>query len=155
MKNGGRKEDADDVFQDAILVLYKQIIKEIFNPKYKIFGYLYRLSINYWINKIKKDKRISLIEEYSDMDFQLELPSSPAIEINKNLLETLFKNIGEKCIELLTYTIYNDLLLEDIMLRMGFPSVDAVKMQAQRCKKKILKEIEGNPYLINRLKGNE
>ncbi len=56
-KNSGRKEDASDVFQDCLLLFYKQVIKNTFDPKYKVYGYLYRISINLWINKIKKEQK--------------------------------------------------------------------------------------------------
>ena len=155
LKNGGRKEDADDAFQDAIVVLYQQIIKKTFNNKYKVYGYLYRLSINYWINKIKRDKKITLVEEFKEEALQEDGLKWETKKYSENLLVTLFSSIGEKCVELLTLTTYNDMLLEDIMLRMDFPSVDAVKMQVHRCKKKVMKEIENNPYLSERLRSHE
>ena len=155
LKNGGRKEDADDAFQDAIAILYQQIIKKTFNNKYKVYGYLYRLSINYWINKIKRDKKITLVEEFKEEALQEDILNWETKKYPENILVTLFAGIGEKCIELLTLTTYHDMLLEDIMLRMEFPSVDAVKMQVHRCKKKVIKEIENNPYLSERLRNHE
>lgn len=153
VKNGGRKEDAYDVFQDAITVFYKQVIQGNFDTKYKVYGYIYRISLNYWINKLKKDNRIDLLETYEDIhSVETELPAV-YVETDENLLNKLFSAIGQKCIDLLTYTIYNDLLMEDIMIRMEFTSVSAVKMQAKRCKEKLMKEIELNPHLAEKLKG--
>jgi DNA-directed RNA polymerase specialized sigma24 family protein len=57
LRNKGSKDDAFDAFQDAMLSFYKQVVKDAFDPKYKVYGYLYRLSINFWLNKIKRDKR--------------------------------------------------------------------------------------------------
>lgn len=154
VKHSGRKEDANDVFQDALMVFYKQVIKGTFDPKYKVYGYLYRLSINYWINKIKKDSRMQLVDEMGS--FEKEEMSDQREELvaggDENLLHSLFSAIGEKCIELLNYTIYSQLLMEDIMVRMNFPSVSAVKMQQQRCKKKLIEEIEKNPALADKLR---
>lgn len=150
----GRKEDAADIFQDALMIFYGQVIKKEFNEQYKVFGYLYRVCINRWINKIKRDRKIELKEEMETFEISEEQSTIHSLSENKeNVLKSFFANIGEKCIEVLTYTIYNDLLLEDIMLRMDFASVDAVKMQVHRCKQKLIKEIENNPALINKLKG--
>ena len=153
-RRSGRKEDAYDVFQDAMMLFYKQIIKDTFNSKYKVFGYLYRMSLNLWINKIKKDKRVDFVEEIQDLEGEevLTLNESLIAGNDDDLLKTLFSPIGEKCIELLTYTIYNNMLMEDIAIRMGFTSVSAVKMQQLRCKQKLMKEIEKNPLLEERLK---
>jgi len=154
-KNSGRKEDASDVFQDCLLLFYKQVIKNTFDPKYKVYGYLYRISINLWINKIKKEQRIQYLETVGDEAFEEE-PSPwdrPPERTDENVIKSLFSGIGEKCVELLTNTVYYNLLMEDIMIRMGFSSVDAVKMQQQRCKQKLIKEIENNPALADKLKG--
>ena len=154
-KNSGRKEDASDVFQDCLLLFYKQVIKNTFDPKYRIYGYLYRISINLWINKIKKEQRIQYLETIGDEAFEEE-PSPwdrPPERTDQNVIKSLFSGIGEKCVELLTNTVYYNLLMEDIMIRMGFSSVDAVKMQQQRCKQKLIKEIENNPALADKLKG--
>lgn len=153
VRNSGRKEDAFDVFQDAILIFYKQVVKEQFDPKYKVFGYLYRLSLNLWINKVKRDKKMQVVEDFDDVGSDpLEYEEKVMAASDENILRTTFAAIGEKCIELLTYTIYYNLLMEDIMLRMGFSSISSVKMQRQRCKQKLMKEIEKNPVLMDRLK---
>ena len=150
-KNSGRKEDAYDVFQDALMVFYRQIVKDEFNSKYKVFGYMYRLSINLWINKIKKDQRINLTEEMEEIAEENIVEDRFTTTYDEGILKKLFSTIGEKCIELLTYTIYNDMLMEDIMLRMDFSSVNAVKMQHMRCKQKLIKEIENNPAIAQKL----
>jgi DNA-directed RNA polymerase specialized sigma24 family protein len=154
-KNNGKKEDANDVFHDALIVLYEQVLKGTFDEKYNIFGYLYRLSLFRWLNILKKGKNLS----FSDVlpDVALEDPKhdwdSQDMLKDKNILQNLFSVIGEKCIELLNYSIYTDMLAEDIMLRMGFGSIDATRMQQVRCKKKLIKEIENNPILLQKLKG--
>lgn len=154
VRHQGNREDAYDVFQDAIVYFYKQVIKDEFNPTYKVFGYLYRLSLNRWLNKIKKDKRFRLTEDMQKYDTYEHLPRLELINSKEeNLLVTLFSGIGDKCVELLTYTIYYNLLLEDVMARMGFPSVDAVKMRHMRCKERLVQEIKNNPHLADRLRG--
>jgi RNA polymerase sigma factor (sigma-70 family) len=153
LKNSGRKEDAFDVFQDALMVFYKQVVNKTFDPKYKVYGYLYRISINYWINKIKRDKKIELVEDLHESGFEpLEVKETLVAVNEENILKTVFAGIGEKCIELLTYTIYYNLLMEDVVARMGFPSVSAVKMQQQRCKQKLMQEVEKNPKLMEKLR---
>ncbi len=150
-RNSGNNEDAFDVFQDALLIFYKQVIKNTFDAKYKVFGYLYRISINLWINKIKKDRKIQLVEELPEPE-PMEVKENFFALKNENVLESLFSGIGDKCVELLTYSIYYNLLMEDIVIRMNFPSVSAVKMQQQRCKQKLMNEIEKNPLLLDKLR---
>ncbi len=157
VRHNGIKDDAYDVFQDALLYFYKQVVEDRFSDKYTVYGYVYRLSINRWLNKLKKDQRVN---------FTSELETSSAIEFDEeenkylsilkegeNLLEKLFSNIGEKCVELLTYTIYYDLMAEDIALRMGFASEGAVKMQIKRCREKLYAEAEKDPSILEKIRG--
>ena len=155
LRTGGSKDDAFDVFHDALMVFYDQVMKNEYNTKYNIYGFLYRIGVFRWINKLKKDKGIVHYDEMPEFqaeeistNYDLNEPSR-----NQNLLQKLFSPIGEKCIELLNYTIYSDLLMEDVMLRMEFSSVEAVRMQQMRCKQKLMKEMENNPSLLQKLKG--
>jgi DNA-directed RNA polymerase specialized sigma24 family protein len=155
LRTGGSKDDAFDVFHDALMVFYEQVMKNEYNTKYNVYGFLYRIGVFRWLNKLKKDKGIVHYDEMPE--FQAEEVSTNydlnESSRNQNLLQKLFAPIGEKCIELLNYTIYSDLLMEDVMLRMEFSSVEAVRMQQMRCKQKLIKEMENNPSLLQKLKG--
>ncbi len=153
---GGIRDDANDIFQDALLYFYNQIIAKEFNEeKYKVYGYLFRLSINRWLNKIKKHNRMTLVEDMADNDFTTDSTENFAaidfLNQEENLIKSLFTDLGDKCTELLNYTIYSQLLLEDVAIRMGMSSVGAVKMQLKRCKEKLYKELEEKPEIIELL----
>lgn len=156
VRNQGSKDDAFDAFQDAILSFYKQVAKGTFDPKYTVYGYLYRLSINFWLNKLKKDKRVVFESEFNEVDLVDEDHNPEKLTFLKtpeeNILGTMFSAIGEKCVELLTYIIYQNILMEDIVIRMGMTSIDSCKMQVMRCKKKLVQLIENNPALLEKLK---
>jgi RNA polymerase sigma factor (sigma-70 family) len=155
LRNSGNRDDASDIFQDTLLFFYKQIMTNTFDQKYRVFGYLYKICVHKWINKAKKNKKIVFVDEIAKMEIPVYKEFSNEIIKNAdaNIIRKLFNPIGEKCVELLTFTTYSNLLLEDIMLRMELNSVSAVKMQLKRCKEKVLKEIEENPSLLNVLKG--
>lgn len=154
VRNSGNKDDAADIFQDALLLFYKQIIHKTYDQKYKVFGYLYKICIYKWVNKAKKNSKIVFVDEIEKFEEPVhdEFTESLISNADENIIRKLFNPIGEKCIELLTYTTYSSLLLEDIMVRMDFNSVSAVKMQLKRCKDKLLKQMDENPNLINQLR---
>jgi RNA polymerase sigma factor (sigma-70 family) len=155
LRNSGNRDDASDIFQDTLLFFYKQIMTNTFDQKYRVFGYLYKICVHKWINKAKKNKKIVFVDEIAKMEIPVyeEFSNEIIKNADANIIRKLFNPIGEKCVELLTFTTYSNLLLEDIMLRMELNSVSAVKMQLKRCKEKVLKEIEENPSLLNVLKG--
>lgn len=155
LNNNGNNEDAHDIFHDVLMLFYEQVVRGEFDEKYKAFGYIYRICMFRWINKCKKDKNIQLSEELPEIAEEQIVDRSydPVSGEERNIIKELFSNIGDKCVELLTYSIYSNMLMEDIMVRMGMNSVDATRMQQMRCKKKLMKEIEKNPKLINKLRG--
>lgn len=155
--HGGIADDASDAFQDAIMYLYHQIITGKYNEeKYNLNGYLFRLSINRWINKLNKHKLTTMVENVEDtMDVNLNEDRFQFIENTQkeeDLLKKLFSGLGEKCIELLNLTIYYDMLMEDVAIRLGFSSVGAAKMQLKRCKEKLSLEVKNRPELLKQLK---
>ncbi|MBC7389877.1 MAG: sigma-70 family RNA polymerase sigma factor [Opitutaceae bacterium] len=155
VSHNGSKEDAFDVFQDALVDFYNTVMEGTYNEKYKVFGLLFRSGINKWINKIRRDKKIDFKEEFGDLEELNSINDHEFVLLGKeeNVLKNLFSPIGTKCVELLTCLIYTNMLMEDIMIRLNFPSVASVKMQQQRCKQKVIEQIEKNPFLLDRLKG--
>jgi RNA polymerase sigma factor (sigma-70 family) len=151
LKNHGQREDAFDVFQDALLLFYKQVIQNTYNEKYKVYGYLYRISINLWINKIKRDKKITLTETLPDNQEWIVIDDAHP-HIPSKFTQQLLDKIGDKCKEVLNYSIFTDVQLEDVQLSLDYPSVSALKMQIQRCKQKLKELLQSNPEYIRKLK---
>lgn len=153
-KNNGIAEDAKDVFQDALIYFYKQVTSNTFNPKYTVYGYLFRLSINRWFNKLNKDKNVVLkdeILEHFDNDIVYNEGYYPNEEGN-NKIKKFISTIGERCVELLTLRIYSDMLFEDIALRLEFSTEASAKMQFKRCRERLVNAIKANPTLVDQLR---
>jgi RNA polymerase sigma factor (sigma-70 family) len=156
-KNSGIAEDADDVFQDALLVFYKQVKGNQFDEKYKVFGYVYKISVNRWLNKINKDKRIQLEEDISELDqknIEFERIDNSNDTKKQDIIVQLFKQLGEKCEEIMSLTTYYDLSIEDIQHRLEMKSEGSVKMQLKRCRDKLVELLKEKPELISLLKEN-
>jgi RNA polymerase sigma factor (sigma-70 family) len=153
LANNGSKDDALDAFQEALMRLYTLVMENRFNSeKYKVYGFVYRISIYHWIDKLRKDKRMIFQEEMKE--YGIEEPLETAVKPEEeNYIRSLFSSIGEKCIELLTCTVFYDMLMEDVAIRMGFASVAAARMQQQRCKQKLMEEMARNPHLLDKIKG--
>lgn len=158
LHKGGTSDDAFDMFQDALVMAYKMISDQTYDTKYNVLGYVYNLSLRKWFNKIKKDTKITYVEEIQNLDYISNYETNTSFkhsEDDNELFKTFFHKIGDRCKEILTYTIFKDLSLEDIMHRMEFGSIAAVKMQHKRCKEKVIAELHQNPKLLNKLKDFE
>ena len=68
-KFGGRKEEASDIFQYALMNFYSNVVNRNFKEeKYKIHGYFFNVSKNLSINRVQKVKRMMVMEN-EDMQF--------------------------------------------------------------------------------------
>lgn len=156
-KNNGVADDAYDVFQDAIVYFYNQVVSNSFDPKYTVYGYIFRLSINRWINKLRKDKRMVFNDEIVDV-LAKDSPDEGFDEsykgnhTDKNTITKFLSHIGEKCVELMTLRIYSNLMFEDVAIRMGYSSEAGAKMQFKRCREKLVNAIKKNPALADQLR---
>jgi RNA polymerase sigma factor (sigma-70 family) len=152
-RNNGIADDAHDVFQDAIIYFYKQVVEKTFDTKYKVYGYIYKLAINKWLNKLSKDKKMVFHSEMIDnMDGKYSEETSMKETSPSDFLVKYVSILGEKCVELLTYKIYSDMLFEDIVLRMKYVSEAAAKMNFKRCREKLVEIIKKNPALADQLR---
>jgi len=57
LKNSGSIADVSDVFQDSIIILYKQITEENFNLTTDLKGYFFGIARNVWSAQLRKNLR--------------------------------------------------------------------------------------------------
>lgn len=154
-KNSGTVHDAVDIFQEGIVLLYRKVLKsEVADKTENIPGYLFQICVNEWIRRAKKNQRFDLIEDDHKFDKAIynELDTTSVWLNKEDIIDTAFQGLSQKCIELLTLSIFSEMSQEDIMHRMDLGSVGAVKMQYRRCKNKLIKNIDDNPKIIKMLK---
>lgn len=151
-KNAGSNEDAEDVFQDAIVIFYKQVKTGKFDGQYEIDGFLYAVARNVWINKAKRDQRkLPLADTYqaaSDLNLQQQLIDQE----RAGHIQQLFEKIGDKCKELLTLVIYHDYSMKEVADKMQLANENAAKTQHYKCKQKLVELVGENEQFKRLLK---
>lgn len=143
------EEEAKDLFHDALLIFYKQVLSNKYDENYEIDGYIYSVAKNLWINKLKRSQKIEIVDPHEMPETEMfEATDERIIETERsNSINKLFSLLDEKCSKLLTYTIYQDLSYEDIVDRMGFSSENAARTAHFRCKKYLMDLVKNNPRL--------
>lgn len=152
-KNSGDVEEANDMFQDAVMVFYKQVKLNELNIKQSIEAYIFTVAKNLWINKAKRDARIQFTDEVKEdkgitFNSLHHLISDEREEAIKNVLGQL----GERCAQLLNYIFYQDYSLVEVTEAMGFSSAEVTHTNHYRCKKKLMALVSGNESFKELLK---
>ncbi len=134
MKKGGSKEDAKDIFQEALIIFYRKAQDAKFNLTSSIGTYLYSVCRFLWKDELKKrnkNQTVDLGDVSSDM--QNELRETLQKETRSKLAEQALSSIGERCLELLQRFYYKSLSMREIASEMGFSSENVAKNQKYKC----------------------
>ena len=147
--NNGDEDEAKDVFQDAVVALFTTVRLGKYEMDKDVNGFLYFVSRNLWINRVKKRNKQYDIS-------QVRLPwaedNPMAIMITKDkeaLIEKFMGMIGEKCQKLLKYVIYDNLSLKEVAQLMNFSSEAVAKNAHYRCKQKMMDLVASDATLNN------
>lgn len=145
LANSGCVDDALDIFQDAVVILCRQIKLGKYNASYQVSGFLYTVARNLWINKAKRDGRIVSLPENFDYGENNDFSEQIITKEKEKTLKELTVKLGLKCYQLLQSAIFHRESSDEIIKKMGFSTVNALKTQKYKCKQKLLKLIEENP----------
>lgn len=146
LRNSGTRDDALDVFQEAVIALYSHIKLKKFNPEYEIGAFLYVVGCNRW--KKSNRKKVKAVEElpseYNGIS-EIETLQNIYTDETRNIISELFSKIGDNCRKILEMTFYNNYSLKDIAGMLGYENEDTVKTRRYKCKQKLMSLLKENP----------
>lgn len=160
----GSKDDAHDIFQESLLVIYSKLIENKFELKSSLKTYMCALAKNMtWgiLRKRKKNFRIDFNEpshKIAETLFEDESLSYDLEEEKTRLYEKHFELLQLDCQKLLKY-FFLDLHVKQITFLMRFNSDSYTKSRRGKCKEFLMKSIfedplykklNYEPYSINR-----
>jgi len=149
LHNSGDEADASDVFQEGLMVLYKQVLQEKYRGDSTINTYLFSICRFIWFRKLKKEQRYVAFEAENFND-HFEDPEPAIIEDEKRqVVSDLFEQIGEQCKQILLYSIYQKLSMELIAEKMGFKDGQNARNKKFKCMKRLKQLVADNPAVLN------
>lgn len=143
-RNNGSKDDALEVFHDAVLVFYDSVQKGKFNFKYAPGGFIYTVAKNIWITRAKRDGKSRAVES-DEMESLMETSSGLKVILDrekKQAIDKLFSLLGEGCRELLKLSMSGGENMRTIAEKLGFANENVAKSKNYRCKQR-LKDLVG------------
>ena len=144
-KNNGTEEDAKDIFQEAIIVLFKKIREGNFQLTSAFYTYLYGICRNLWLQKLQKNYKKTVTfsndREFKDeTDFELIMQS----EERYQLFRSKFRELSDNCSKILQL-FFQRVPMKEIVSRMGFSSLSYAKKRKFECKEKLVALIQNDP----------
>jgi len=96
---------------------YRNTTKDKFEVESNIEAFIFRIAKNKWINYVKKEGKTTSIKE--DIAINMEPSSSQINNGNQIIINELLEKLGNVCKEILTYTIFYNLSMEDVVPTLG------------------------------------
>ncbi len=136
VKNNGTEEEARDIYQEALIVLWQKANTTDFVLTSKISTYLYSVCMNLWRKELDRKGRLSYdsVEKGEIMDFDKQ----ERIRIVNKCIDEL----GETCKKILMYYYFDNLSMTDIAEKLGFANADTAKTRKYKCKQELDKKIK-------------
>lgn len=127
---GGSKQDASDVFQEALIILNRNLEKSDFKLTSSFYTYLYAVSRFIWKDTQKK---FSKEELHNLNDTEVEYFHSVLEEKKYQSAERAFLELGARCRQLLQLFYHKAMSFKAIAKVMQFKSEKIAKNQKYKC----------------------
>jgi RNA polymerase sigma factor (sigma-70 family) len=143
LNNMGTKEDAEDIFQEVIIVLLHKVREHDFKLTSKLNTYLVAITRNIWLKHLRDNKVITV----SDFDkfpldtevFNTELKPEKTKEEKVN---SWLKQITAHCQHILKAIFFQNETIESLMIKMGWRNRHVASNLQYKCIQQIKREIE-------------
>jgi len=131
LKNSGTEEEAQDVFQDSLILFWQKVHLPDFQLTSKISTFLYSICYNLWRKELEKKSRLS--REEKDEAVVEDWDKQERIQI----VNACINKLGATCKKILQYYYFDELSMNDIAQQMGFSNADTAKTKKYKCKKEL------------------
>lgn len=140
LKNNGNAQNANDVFQESLIYIFRKAKTKYFELSVPFGGYLYFVYRGKWLDELKKNKvfnlRIQDIDLYNDESTYLK-------ELKFIIYKACFDKLSDTC----------KVILGARFLKVGAKEIaeelkiepNAANQRMHHCREKLKKCIEGHP----------
>lgn len=131
-RRGGSAQDAQDVFQDALVLLYEQATSGTLVLTASVSTYLLNISRNLWRQELRRRARLPRAGFTDELAASLAEEAAASAEPAFAVLDYV-EQLGEKCKSLLLSFYYFQQPLTQIAERHGYASVRSATVQKFKC----------------------
>lgn len=144
INNNGNEDDAKDIYQEAIIVLYNKVKAGDFELSSKLKTYIYSICRRLWLKRLTQLNRyggdVRDFEEFlpgSELDDNEEEHNDKALQFKR--MESALQQLGEPCKTIMEDFYIKNRSMQDICERFGYTNADNAKTQKYKCLQRLKK----------------
>ena len=135
IRNGGNRDDAEDMLQEAIIVLWQKACSDDFSLQSKASTFLYAIVKNKWMAELRKRKRIQGEPDENTVQNDPNVLDRIVAEEKMEAVEKAMDKISLICRKILILFYFEERNMADIARLLKFANADVVKAKKYQCKK--------------------
>ncbi|MEC3881758.1 RNA polymerase sigma factor [Parapedobacter sp. 10938] len=140
-QRGGTLEEAEDVFQDTLLVYYEKARGGLLHLERGEKEYIFGVSRYLWAKRYRENMRYTSLDEmvaaYDRRDSEPGWAELPEPQIAHSRMIRVLQTAGQKCMQLLSAFYYEKLDMDDLATRFGFSGKRSATVQKFKCLQKV------------------
>ena len=135
INNNGSADEAKDIFQEAMIVLYEKVRSGTFELNCQIKTYVYSVSRRLWLKRLQQLNRFSSTVE----ELEAVVPVEEEIEEHEKrnsefeMMDKAISSLGEPCKSLLEAYYLQKQNMQIIAANFGYTNADNAKNQKYKC----------------------
>lgn len=135
IQNNGTYDDARDVFQDAMMVLYKKAQDPHFELTAQIKTYVYSICRRLWLKKLQYQQKFGApVESLQEtIPVEEEVEQKEKLDTDFDMMDVSMKSLGEPCKSLLEAYYIKKKHMTEIADEFGYTNADNAKNQKYKC----------------------
>jgi RNA polymerase sigma factor (sigma-70 family) len=135
VNNNGTEDDARDVFQEALIVLYQKAKTDQFELTSQIRTYLYSVCRRIWLKRLQTSRKYDVpVDNYADIiPVDEDLENQEKLNRQYGIMRSAMGKIGEPCKSLLEAFYIHHKNMQEIASFFGYTNADNAKNQKYKC----------------------
>ncbi len=135
VNNSGSPDDAADIFQESMIVLFEKSKNPDFELSCHLKTYIYSVSRRLWLKRLQQMQRLTRQSE----DLEPIVPVEDDLELHEkrqnefSIMENAMGKIGEPCKSLLEAYYIQKKPMQQIATEFGYTNSDNAKTQKYKC----------------------
>jgi RNA polymerase sigma factor (sigma-70 family) len=153
LTNSGCEEDAKDLLQDALMIVFQKVRKNQFVLECSFITYLYAIVRNLWLKELRDKRGNGVIirgfdeVELEGLNFHLNFEKEFDLNVEYFIFRTHFNRLGKTCRDVLRM-FFEKIPYSEMAKILNLKSGATVRRRKYRCKEMLIENIKNDPQYL-------
>ena len=151
LSNSGNEQDARDIFQETLLVLFKKTRSDDFRLTTDLGAFLYAIVRNRWLYRLRTQRahpetmtgELSALPDLGSDEIEILL-FEQNLDDRHRVVKQLLETLKTECQKLIEYAYYYQLPASEIAGLLGYAE-SFVKVKKHRCMEALREKVKNHP----------